>query len=74
MGSLPPADTKVRGSDILLRVVDWLCADQDRPCIALSDVDFMTPRAAWEEDVGSALEALYLAPGRLLDHPHLFLS
>ena len=35
MGSLPPVDTTVRGSDILLRVVDWLFANQDRPCIAL---------------------------------------
>ena len=57
----------------MLRVVDWLCANQDRPCIAQSDVGFVIPRAAWEENVGSDLEVLYLAPERLLDHPHLFL-
>ena len=51
-GSLPPLDTTVRGSVILLQVVDWLCANRSRPCVAASASEFTTPEEAWEEEGG----------------------
>ena len=52
MGSLPPLDTSVRGSVILSQVVDWLCANRSRPCLAVSASEFTTPEVAWEEEGG----------------------
>ena len=75
MGSLPPADTAVQGSEILLRVGDWLHDNQDRPCIAMPSEEFRTPLAAWEDGGDfSPLEDLRFIPDRILEHPHLFLS
>ena len=74
MGSLPPVDTTVRGSVILLRVVDWICASRNRPCVETSSSEFITPEEAWEEDGGSALEDLYQAPECLLDILMSFLA
>ena len=62
MGFLPPADTTVRGLDILLRVVDWLCANRDRPCVAISITEYMTPVAAWEEGGGGLLWRISTRP------------
>ena len=64
----------MRGSVILLRVVDWLRANRGRLCVAISTAEFMTPDAAWEESGGSALEGLYQAPEGILGHLHIFLS
>ena len=64
MGSLPPLDTSVRGSVILSQVVDWLCANRSRPCLAVSASEFTTPEVAWEEEGGD----LWRISTKLLKH------
>ena len=61
-------------TDILLRVVEWLYDNCDHPCIAVSSEEIMTPLVAGEEGGTVPLADLHLAPTRVLDHPHLFLS
>ena len=71
LGSPPPTDNAVMGTDILLIVVEWLNDNRDLPCITISTTEFMTPLASWEKREESIpLSDLNLEPARVL----LFLS